>query len=97
VADFKTYLVVMVICFDSPLVIQIILKVLKVLGGLGGLDVPLPRFDGCPTKILSTSLGIFVCILGRSIPFRVCGLDFLPIMIWVGVVVNGVLIIITIE
>ncbi len=65
--------------------------------GIGGLDVPPPRFDGRPTKILSTSLGIFVCILARFVPFGVCGLDLIPTMIWIGVVVNGVSIIVTIE
>ncbi len=51
-------------------------------GGLNGHDLP-PRFDGCPTKIPSTSLGIFACILMRFVPFEICGLDFIPIMVWV--------------
>jgi hypothetical protein len=61
----------------------------KYLKSPNGLD-PSHRFGGRSEKILSTFLGISVCILTRSIPFGVCGLDFIPVMVWVGVIVNGI-------
>jgi len=38
---------------------------------------------------MSISLGIFVCILTRFVPLGVYGLDLIPTMVWVGVIVNG--------
>jgi hypothetical protein len=69
----------------------------KYLEGRGGPNLPPPRFDGCPTKIMSTSLGIFICILTRSVPLGVYGLDLILVMVWVGVIVNGTSVIITIK
>jgi hypothetical protein len=69
----------------------------KYLESLGGFDPPPFRFDGCRAKILSISLGIFVCILTRSVPLGVYGFDLKPTMVWVGVIVNGVFITVTIE
>jgi hypothetical protein len=66
-------------------------------GGLNGPNPLPPGFEGCPTKIMSTSLNIFVCILIRSIPLEIYGMDLITLMVWVGVVVNGVLVIITIK
>ncbi len=57
--------------------------------GPSGLDPPPFRSDGYPTKIMSTSLGIFVCILTRFVPLGVCGLNLIPTMVWVGALVNG--------
>jgi hypothetical protein len=68
----------------------------KYLEGLDGPNPP-PKFDGCPTKNLSTFLGIFVCILTRFIPLGVCGLDFTLVMVWVGVIVNGASVTVIIE
>ncbi len=69
----------------------------KYLEGLGGHDPPPPGFNGYPTKIMSTSLGIFVCMLTRSIPLKVYGLDLILGMVWANVVVNGASITITIK
>jgi hypothetical protein len=44
---------------------------LEGLGGPSGPDPPLLRFDGYPTKIIFTSLGIYVCTFTSSIPFGV--------------------------
>jgi hypothetical protein len=68
----------------------------KGLEGLGGFDFPPLGSDGCPTKIMSTSLGIFVCTLIRYVPLGVYGLNLIQARVWVDVV-NGTLIIITIE
>jgi hypothetical protein len=57
-------------------------------GGPNGPDLPPLRYDGCLTKIMSTFLGIFVCMLTRYVPLGVYGLDFIPIMVWVGAVVE---------
>jgi hypothetical protein len=65
--------------------------------GPSGLDRPPPRFNGCPTKILPTFLGIFVCILTRHVPLEIYGLDFILIMVCVRVVVNETLVAIAIE
>jgi hypothetical protein len=65
-------------------------KYLEGPGGLNGPDPLPPEFEGCPTKIPSTSLSIFVCIFTRSVPLEICGLDLIPIMVWVGVVVSGI-------
>ncbi len=46
---------------------------------------------------MSTFMGIFVCRFTRSVPLGVYGLDLILVMVWVGVVVNGVLVIITIK
>jgi hypothetical protein len=54
-----------------------------------GSNPPPPRSDGSPTKIMSNFLGISICILTRSVPLGVYGLDFIPVMVWVGVIVNG--------
>jgi hypothetical protein len=78
----------MVVCLDSPLVIQNILKVLRSYGP-SDPDPPPPRFDDCLAKIMSISLGIFVCILTRFVPLGVYGLDLIPTMVWIGVIVNG--------
>jgi hypothetical protein len=67
------------------------------LGGHGGPNPPPLGSNDCLAKILSTSLGIFVCMLTRSVPLGICGLDFMLVMVWVGVVVNGASIIVTIE
>jgi len=67
------------------------------LGGLGGHDPPPPGFNGFPTKIKSTSLGISVCMLTRFVPLKVCGLNFILGMVWASVVINGASIIVTIE
>jgi hypothetical protein len=69
----------------------------KYLEGLGGLDPPPPRFNNYPTKILSTFLGISICMLTKFVPLGVCGLDLIPGMIWTSIIVNGDLVIITIE
>jgi hypothetical protein len=45
-------------------------KYLEGLGGHGGLDPPLGS-NGCPRKIMSTFLGISICMLPRSIPLGV--------------------------
>ncbi len=68
-------------------------KYLEGPSGPSGHD-PLPLgSDGRPTKIPSTSLGIFVCIFIRSVPLEVFGMDLIPIMVrGVGVVVNGALV-----
>ncbi len=42
-------------------------------------------------------MGIFVCRFTRSVPLGVYGLDLILVMVWVGVVVNGASIIVTIE
>jgi hypothetical protein len=94
VVDNEAYLEVTVVCLDSPLVIKNILKGLEV---YGGPSPPPPGSNGCPTKIMSTSLGIYVCIFTRSIPLGVYGLDLIPIMVWAGVVVNGASITVTME
>jgi hypothetical protein len=60
------------------------------LSGPSGLDPPPTRFDGCLTKIMSTFMGISVCIFTRFVPLGVYGLDLIPVMVWVGVIVNGV-------
>jgi hypothetical protein len=65
--------------------------------GLSGPNPPPLGSDGCPTKILSSSLGIFVCMLTKSSPLGIYGLNFIPRMVWVGVVVNGALVTITRE
>jgi hypothetical protein len=65
--------------------------------GPSGHDPPPPGSNGCLTKIMSTSLSIFVCILTRSVPLEICGLDLILIMVWVDVVVNGALVTIAIE
>ncbi len=66
-ANDKVYLVVMVAFLDSSLAIQNILKVLEVLVVMvvlfSGPKPPPFGFNGRPTKIMSTSLGIFVCTL----------------------------------
>jgi hypothetical protein len=46
----------------------------KGLGGPSGLNFLPPRSNGYQTKILSTSLGVYVCILTRFVPLGVCGL-----------------------
>jgi hypothetical protein len=46
---------------------------------------------------MSISLGIFVCILTRFVPLGVCGLNLIPTMVWVGVIVNGAQVSATIE
>jgi hypothetical protein len=61
------------------------------------LDPPPLGFDGCLTKILFTFLGIFVCMLTRSVPLGVRGLDFIPTIVRAGVVINGALVTITID
>jgi len=65
--------------------------------GPSGPDPPPPISNGCPTKILSTCIDICVCILTRFVPLEICGLDFIVVMVWVGVVVNRTLVTITIE
>ncbi len=65
--------------------------------GLRCLD-PLPHgFNGCPTKILSTCLGISICTFTRFVPLGVYGLEIIPTIIWAGVVVNGTLVTVTID
>jgi hypothetical protein len=86
VVDDNAYLAIMVVYFgfiiSNP-------KQLEGLGGFGNHGPPPPRFDGCLTKILSTSLGIFACMLIRSIPLGVCGLDFIPTTLWANHATNG--------
>ncbi len=38
--------------------------------GPSGPNPPPPGFDGCPTKNLSTFLGIYVCMLIRYVPLE---------------------------
>jgi hypothetical protein len=51
--------------------------------GLGGFEPLPPIFNGCLTKNLSTSLGIYVCTLTSFVSFRVKGLVLILIIIWV--------------
>jgi hypothetical protein len=76
------------------------LKYPKGRGGLGGHGGPNPPPLGSNdylAKILSTSLGIFVCMLTRSVPLGICGLDLMLVMVWASIVVNGALIIVIIK
>jgi hypothetical protein len=63
-------------------------KYLEGFESLSGPDPPLGS-DGCPTKILSTFLGIFVCMFTKFSPLGICGLNLIPMMVWAGVIVNG--------
>jgi hypothetical protein len=72
-------------------------KVLEGLSILGGSEPPPLGSNGYLAKILSTSLGIFVCTLISSISLGVWGLDFTPTTIWAGVVTNETSITITID
>jgi len=83
----KTCLVLMMVTIGNP----------KYPGGPSGLDPPPLRFNGYATKILSTSLGIFVCMPTRFVSLKVYGLDLILGMVWDNVVVNGTSITITIE
>jgi hypothetical protein len=65
--------------------------------GLGGLDLLPPRSNGCLAKILSTFMGIFVCMLTRFVSLKVYGLDLILRMVWDSVVVNGTSVNVTIE
>jgi hypothetical protein len=65
--------------------------------GFSGLDIPFRRSNGWPTKIMFTSLGIYVYTFARYVPLGINGMYFIPTIIWVGAVVNGVSITITIE
>jgi hypothetical protein len=65
-------------------------------GGLSGPNFLPLGSDGHQAKILSTSLGIYVCILIRFVPLKICGLNLMPTMVWVSVV-NGASITITIQ
>jgi len=60
-----------------------------------GLQHPLS--DGCPTKFMFSFLGIFICMLTRYVPLGVCHLDLMLVMVWASAIVNGALVIITIE
>jgi hypothetical protein len=68
----------------------------KGLGGLSGLNPPSGSI-GCLAKILSTSLGISICMFTRFVSLGVYGINLMPIMVWASVVVNGILITITIK
>ncbi len=65
------------------------LKGLGGLGALGGFEPPPLGSNGCPTKILSTFMGIFVCTSTSSITFGIWGLNFIPTTIWAGAITNG--------
>jgi hypothetical protein len=65
--------------------------------GIGGFEPPPFGSNGCLAKIMSTSLGILVCTLTSSISLGIWGLDLKPTIVWVGVVRNGVLVIVTIQ
>jgi hypothetical protein len=58
-------------------------------GGPGGSEPPLLGSNGCLVKILSTSLGIFICTL-TSVSFGVWGLDLILTIVWASAVTNGV-------
>jgi hypothetical protein len=90
----------MVVCLDSSLAIQNILKVLevvKVLVVLVGLIHLLLNLMVNQQKKLFTSLGIFVCTLTSFVPLGVWGLNFIPTIVWVGAVTNGISVTITID
>jgi hypothetical protein len=73
-------------------------KYLKGFGGLGGpsgFEPLLPRFNGCQTKIMFTSMSISVCTLTSCL--GVWGLDLKLIIIWADIVTNGALVTITIN
>ncbi len=63
--------------------------------GLDGFNPPPLGSDGYLTKIMSTSLGISICMLTWFVPLGVYGLK--PVIVWAGVVVNGISITVTIE
>jgi hypothetical protein len=46
---------------------------------------------------LFTSLGIYVCTFTSFVALGVYGLDLIPTTIWVSVVINGTLVIVTID
>ncbi len=64
-------------------------KYVEGFGGHGGFEPPFPRSNGCPTKILSTSLGISICTLTSCVFLGVWGLDLILTTIWTNVVTNG--------
>jgi hypothetical protein len=45
-------------------------KYLEGPSGFNGHDLPFLGSNGCLTKIMSISLGIFICILTRSFPLE---------------------------
>jgi hypothetical protein len=61
----------MVVCLDSPLVIENILKVLV------GLILFFLDLDGYLAKILSTFIGISICTFTRFVPLGIYGLDLI--------------------
>ncbi len=92
-----TYLVVMVVCLDSPLVIQDILKVLKVSVFLVVLiffflDLMVVQQKSCPplwASLYAYSQGLF--------PLEFVVLTSYQQMVWANVVVKGASVTITIE
>jgi hypothetical protein len=93
----KAYLVVMVVCLDSSLAIQNILKVFEVLVVSVGLSLFLLDIMAMEQRSCPPLLGIFVCTLTSFVPLGVWGLDLIPTTVWVGIVTNGTLITITID
>jgi hypothetical protein len=67
------------------------------LGGPNGFKPPPLGYNGCPTKILSTFMGISVCTLTSYVSLGIWGINFIPTTIWVGVITNGALVTITID
>jgi hypothetical protein len=72
-------------------------KYLEDLGCPCGPNPPPLGSNGWSKKILFTFVGIYVCTFTSSIPLGVYGLDFISITIWVGAIINGDSIIVTID